>query len=233
MSRVAWSVKDHGSRSNPLTDRSGTKETRSLAAPKKAAREGMGMATKRGDTKKMTTATKRPTTKKPAPKPKAKAAPKAAKPAPAARKPAPPPKRGPQVKLLDGESESVSSAPRKLNKAELKEMRKILEDRRQEVMRNAQKTLGEGIQLDAAELPDDMDLASSEYLQYFNLRLRGREKTYLEKIERAIGRIESGSFGQCDECGEPIGLERLRVRPEATLCIRCKEAQEREEQQFG
>jgi DnaK suppressor protein len=193
----------------------------------------MGMATKRGDTKKMTTATKRPTTKKPAPKPKAKAAPKAAKPAPAARKPAPPPKRGPQVKLLDAEGESTSTAPRRLNKAELKEMRKILEDRRQEVMRNAQKTLGEGIQLDAAELPDDMDLASSEYLQYFNLRLRGREKTYLEKIERAIGRIESGSFGQCDECGEPIGLERLRVRPEATLCIRCKEAQEREEQQFG
>ncbi|MBI5500860.1 MAG: TraR/DksA C4-type zinc finger protein [Deltaproteobacteria bacterium] len=135
--------------------------------------------------------------------------------------------------MLDANAGPSANGPRRLNRAELKEMRKILEDRRQEVMRNAQKTLGEGIRLDAAELPDDMDLASSEYLQYFNLRLRGREKTYLEKIERAIQRIDSGSFGQCDECGEPIGLERLRVRPEATLCIRCKEAQEREEQQFG
>jgi DnaK suppressor protein len=137
------------------------------------------------------------------------------------------------VKLLDSDNEPMQTGPRRLTKPELKEMRKILDERRQEVVRNAQKTLGEGIQLDAAELPDDMDLASSEYLQYFNLRLRGREKTYLEKIERALARIEDGSFGLCDECGDPIGLERLRVRPEATLCIRCKEAQEREEQQFG
>jgi len=146
---------------------------------------------------------------------------------------APPPQSPPQVKLLDPDDNPQDSGARRLSRAELKEMRQILEARRAEVIGNAQKTLGEGIQLDAAELPDDMDLASSEYLQYFNLRLRGREKTYLEKIERALARIEDGSFGLCEECGEPIGIERLRVRPEATLCIRCKEAQEREEQQFG
>ena len=201
------------------------------------------MATKRGDTRKMTNSRKRPTTgkpktlstarkaKKPAKTAKPVARPKA-KPR-ATRPPAPPARRSSPVRMLDAAAGPATSGPRRLNKAELKEMRKILEDRSQEVMRNAQKTLGEGIRLDATELPDDMDLASSEYLQYFNLRLRGREKTYLEKIERAIQRIEGGSFGQCDECGEPIGLERLRVRPEATLCIRCKEAQEREEQQFG
>ena len=202
----------------------------------------MRMASKRGDTRKMTTARKRTATTKSKTttrttrktvKPARPAAPKAATGKKPARKAEPPAKRSSPVKLLDADGEQPTTGPRRLTKAELKEMRKILEDRRQEVMRNAQKTLGEGIRLDAAELPDDMDLASSEYLQYFNLRLRGREKTYLEKIEKAIARIESSAFGLCDECGEPIGLERLRVRPEATLCIRCKEAQEREEQQFG
>ena len=210
------------------------------------------MGFKRVPKKTMTKPTKRSTTSTPRAKPAAKPAARkparpatkqaAARPARATpRKPAPtrktlpppPPRRSPHVKLLDAESGPLDSGARRLSKAELKEMRQILEARRNEVIGNAQKTLGDGIQLDAAELPDDMDLASSEYLQYFNLRLRGREKTYLEKIERALARIEDGNFGQCDECGEPIGIERLRVRPEATLCIRCKEAQEREEQQFG
>jgi len=198
------------------------------------------MKQKRGVRNKMTTK-KRPAARKgktasPRPAPKAKPAAKAPRKDKAVRKtapPPPPPKRSATVKLLDAGSETSGTGARRLTKAEIKQVKKILDERRQEVMRNAQKTLGEGIQLDAAELPDDMDLASSEYLQYFNLRLRGREKIYLKKIERALARIDEGTFGLCDECGEPIGLERLRVRPEATLCIRCKEAQEREEQQFG
>jgi DnaK suppressor protein len=200
------------------------------------------MGFKRVPKKTMTKPTKRSTTSKPPAKPAARkpartatkqAGARPARAAPRKAAPQPPPRRSPHVKLLDAESGSLEAGARRLSKAELKEMRQILETRRNEVIVNAQKTLGDGIQLDAAELPDDMDLASSEYLQYFNLRLRGREKTYLEKIERALARIEDGNFGQCDECGEPIGIERLRVRPEATLCIRCKEAQEREEQQFG
>lgn len=123
--------------------------------------------------------------------------------------------------------------PGKLTKAEMRKFRKLLESKREEIMRNAQKTLGDSMALDAAELPDDMDLASSEYLQYFTLRLRGREKTYLGKIEKAIGRIDKGTFGFCDDCSEFIGTDRLTVRPEATLCIRCKEAQERDERQFS
>jgi DnaK suppressor protein len=205
------------------------------------------MGFKRAPKKTMTKPTKRTTTPKPRAAKPARAAARPAEKKPTAKRaaaapvraaprktaPPPPPRRSPHVKLLDAESGPLATGARRLSKPELKEMRQILETRRNEVIGNAQKTLGEGIQLDAAELPDDMDLASSEYLQYFNLRLRGREKTYLEKIERALSRIDDGNFGQCDECGEPIGIERLRVRPEATLCIRCKEAQEREEQQFG
>ena len=128
---------------------------------------------------------------------------------------------------------AAARAGKKLTRPEAKKFRKLLDEKRQEIIRNAQKTLGDSMQLDAADLPDDMDLASSEYLQYFTFRLRGREKTYLEKIEKALARIDEGTFGLCEECGEFIGVERLTVRPEATLCIRCKEAQERDERQFG
>jgi DnaK suppressor protein len=86
--------------------------------------------------------------------------------------------------------------------------------------------------LDANELPDEMDQASTEYLQSFTFRLRGREKTFLEKIQRALDKIEGGGFGLCEACEEVIGLKRLEARPETTLCIKCKEEQEREERDF-
>ena len=78
-----------------------------------------------------------------------------------------------------------------------------------------------------------MDLASSEYLQSFQFRLRGRERTFLAKIDKALAKINDDSFGICEDCGEPIHTKRLEARPEAALCIKCKEEQEREEQQFG
>jgi DnaK suppressor protein len=78
-----------------------------------------------------------------------------------------------------------------------------------------------------------MDLASSEYLQSFTFRLRGREKSFLGKITKALVKIEDGSFGKCEECEEEISIKRLEARPETTLCIRCKEDQERVEKDFG
>ncbi|MFC1643282.1 TraR/DksA family transcriptional regulator, partial [Myxococcota bacterium] len=83
------------------------------------------------------------------------------------------------------------------------------------------------------DLPDEMDLASSEYLQSFTFRLRGREKVFLDKIQKALNKIDEGTFGVCDECGERISSKRLEARPETTLCIRCKEDQERVEKDFG
>ena len=87
--------------------------------------------------------------------------------------------------------------------------------------------------LDPSDLPDEMDLASSEYLQSFEFRLRGREKYHLAKLERALQKIDDGSFGVCEECEEPISKKRLEARPETGLCIRCKEDQERDEKAFG
>ena len=87
--------------------------------------------------------------------------------------------------------------------------------------------------LESDDLPDEMDLASSEYLQSFTFRLRGREKTFLQKIDHALEKIEEGTFGLCEQCGELISLKRLEARLETTLCIRCKEDQERIEKAYG
>ncbi|MFO8070566.1 MAG: TraR/DksA C4-type zinc finger protein [Polyangia bacterium] len=120
-----------------------------------------------------------------------------------------------------------------MKKRDTKRFEKILREKREKILINAQQTLASEMQLDQADLPDEMDLASSEYLQSFQFRLRGRERTFLSKIDKALAKIEEGTFGECESCGEPIHLKRLEARPETTLCIKCKEEQEREEQQFG
>ena len=120
-----------------------------------------------------------------------------------------------------------------LNKRDLNKYRKLLESKRKGVIENAQKTLTEDMTVDPNDLPDEMDLASAEYLQSFNFRLRGREKTHLKKIDLALRKIGDGTFGICDECEESISKKRLEARPETTLCIRCKEDQERDEKAFG
>src|SRR3989440_12935934 len=120
--------------------------------------------------------------------------------------------------------------PEGLKKKDLKRFRDLLHEKKEEILKNAKRTLNEDMTLDANDLPDEMDLASSEYLQSFTFRLRGREKVFLEKIERALTKIKENAFGSCEECGEEISVKRLEARPETTLCIKCKEDQERLEE---
>jgi DnaK suppressor protein len=120
-----------------------------------------------------------------------------------------------------------------MKKTELKRFKKILEEKRATLVANAQGMNLESMMLDTNDLPDEMDLASSEGLQSFQFRLRGREKTFLEKIDRALQKIEAGEFGVCEECNEEISVKRLEARPETTLCIRCKEDQERQEKDYA
>ncbi|MBX3234048.1 MAG: TraR/DksA C4-type zinc finger protein [Labilithrix sp.] len=119
-----------------------------------------------------------------------------------------------------------------MNKVQLKKFKTLLTEKRDEIVKKAKQTLEEDMTLDSNDLPDEMDLASSEYLQSFTFRLRGREKVFLDKIEKALRKIEDGSFGTCEECGEEISVKRLEARPETTLCIRCKEDQERHEKDY-
>jgi DnaK suppressor protein len=120
-----------------------------------------------------------------------------------------------------------------LKKKDLKRFREILVAKKRALLKNAQRTLSEDMALAPDDLPDEMDLASSEYLQSFTFRLRGREKTFLKKIDHALAKIETSTFGICENCEEEISLKRLEARPETTLCIRCKEDQEKREKAFG
>ena len=61
------------------------------------------------------------------------------------------------------------------------------------------------------------------------LRLRDRERLLLKKIDEAVERIDNGTFGICEECGNRIGVKRIGARPVTTLCIECKTRQEEEE----
>jgi len=126
-----------------------------------------------------------------------------------------------------------ASHPKALNKKELKRFQEMLEEKRKVVVERARQMLSEGMVLDANDLPDEMDLASSEYIQSFEFRLRGREKSLLSKLDLALKKIDDGTFGICEVCDEPIGKKRLEARPETSLCIKCKEDQEREERTMG
>jgi DnaK suppressor protein len=77
--------------------------------------------------------------------------------------------------------------------------------------------------------PDPNDRATLESDRNFVLRMRDRERKLSSKIAKALERLENGTFGVCEACGEEISVERLTVRPVTTLCIECKEQQEQQE----
>ncbi len=116
-----------------------------------------------------------------------------------------------------------------LTKAQFDQFRQLLHEKRIRLIEQAKKTLNTEMVLAPEDRFDEVDQASSEYMQAFSFRLRGRERFLMDKIELALKKIDDGEFGTCEECEEPISLKRLQARPEAPLCIQCKEAQEKEE----
>lgn len=114
-----------------------------------------------------------------------------------------------------------------MNKKELKRFKEILLGRQKEILSVAEATKEKGIGFSTDDLPDEVDLASSESDQSMNLRLRDRERVLFQKIEKALKKIETGEYGTCERCGEDIDIRRLEARPVTDLCIRCKEEEER------
>ena len=116
-----------------------------------------------------------------------------------------------------------------MNQHDLDTFKKLLNERRQELMTEAMGTMhGMGlVEEDAAEsFPDPTDRASLEGNRNLTLRIRDRERKLITKIDEALGRIGDGTYGVCEECGGAIGVERLKARPVTTLCIQCKSEQE-------
>jgi len=120
-----------------------------------------------------------------------------------------------------------------MNKRQAKKLNEILLAQRHLITRNASRALDGEIRLDPDDIPDALDLASSESALSFTGRLREREATLLQKIDHALAKIVEGTFGVCESCGEKIGFERLKARPVAELCIECKVEQERTERNMA
>ena len=95
-----------------------------------------------------------------------------------------------------------------MNQKELKRFKKMLEDSKLALLQSAKKTLMEESNFDTDDLPDEIDLASSEYAQSVVFRLRAREKFLLKKIEKALARIEDGTVCVYARCAEPISHNR-------------------------
>lgn len=106
--------------------------------------------------------------------------------------------------------------------------RQKLEGWKEELLRESVETLHH-LQEESLKEPDIADQASSETDRSLELRTRDRERKLINKINDALERIADGSYGYCEETGDPIGLARLEARPIATLSLEAQERHERDE----
>jgi len=97
-----------------------------------------------------------------------------------------------------------------------------------EILRESRETVSH-LQAETENHADLADRASSETDRALELRTRDRQRKLISKIDQALRRVEDGSYGYCEETGEPIGLARLDARPTATLSLEAQERHERRE----
>jgi DnaK suppressor protein len=112
-------------------------------------------------------------------------------------------------------------------KAEMTMKFKMMFEEQRRNLLYSQNIIDQDFQISQDDLLDEADLTSSELEQSMRMRLRNREVLFLKKIDESLGRIAAGTFGCCEECEEDIELRRLEARPTATLCVACKEEEER------
>ncbi len=99
---------------------------------------------------------------------------------------------------------------------------------REDILKEAKETL-QHLQEESENHPDLADRASSETDRAIELRARDRQRKLVAKIDEALARIDEGTYGYCEETGEPISLRRLEARPIATLSVEAQERHERRE----
>ncbi|MDX2145626.1 MAG: RNA polymerase-binding protein DksA [Rhodospirillaceae bacterium] len=115
-----------------------------------------------------------------------------------------------------------------MNPRQLEYFRRKLLFWRTELLKESEETL-ESLQEGGLQEPDLADRASAEMERALELRTRDRARKLIAKIDAALHRIDDGSYGFCEETGEPIGLKRLEARPIATLSVEAQERHERME----
>jgi DnaK suppressor protein len=118
-----------------------------------------------------------------------------------------------------------------MNKRQKEYFRRKLEKWKEDILIENRETL-QHLQDDSVQHPDLADRASSETERSLELRTRDRQRKLVAKIDAALRRIEDGTYGYCEETGEPISLKRLDARPIATLSIEAQERHERREKVY-
>jgi DnaK suppressor protein len=119
-----------------------------------------------------------------------------------------------------------------MNDKQLKKFKAQLDDMKGKIMSDVEQTLSE-MTTQTGNIPDPNDRATVESDRNFELRIRDRERKLMNKIDEALERIEDGSYGVCEGCGEEISVKRLEARPVAKYCIDCKTRQEQRERAQG
>lgn len=112
-----------------------------------------------------------------------------------------------------------------MDEERLRHFKALLNEQLKNLIEEATKTLN-NMTITEGDFPDPTDRASWESNRNFLLRIRDRERKLIMKIKEALERIEDGTFGICERCGEEISEKRLEVRPVTTFCIKCKQEQE-------
>jgi DnaK suppressor protein len=118
-----------------------------------------------------------------------------------------------------------------MNPRQREYFRQKLERWRNEILQESRETL-ENLQEESQNHPDMADRASSESDRALELRTRDRQRKLISKIDSALKRIEDGTYGYCEETGDPIGIARLDARPIATLSLEAQEMHERREKVY-
>jgi DnaK suppressor protein len=118
-----------------------------------------------------------------------------------------------------------------MNERQREYFRQKLLDWKEEILREARETL-QHLQDENQNHSDLADRASSETDRAIELRARDRQRKLIAKIDAAIQRIDDGTYGYCEETGEPIALKRLEARPIATLSLEAQERHERRERVY-
>ena len=118
-----------------------------------------------------------------------------------------------------------------MNDMQLEYFRQKLENWKKSIVSQSVDTLAD-LRQGGLNQPDEIDRASMETDKSLDLRTKDRIRKLISKIDAALDRIEDGTYGYCEETGEPIGLDRLEARPVATLSIEAQERHERMEKTY-